>query len=64
MDRFERVLMNAEAAELLNFVDITKRTVTLEGTGEKFLAANHHDKRLIWQEQLPDPPLCQSSRVD
>lgn len=61
MDRFGQVLMNAKTAELLHFVKIAKRTVTLLDAGKKFMAADHRAKRLIWQEQLMALPLFQKA---
>ncbi len=57
MDHFERVLIVTDAAELLNFLKITKRTVTLLDQGKKFLAANDQNRRVIWKEQLLTIPL-------
>lgn len=57
IDHFLRILIDAGACEILNFVEISKRTVTLLEAGKKFLLASAHDKRLIWQEQLLTIPL-------
>jgi NitT/TauT family transport system ATP-binding protein len=57
MDHLERVLIDADIAELLNFVEITKRTITLLDAGKKFISAGDHAKRLIWQEQILTIPL-------
>jgi NitT/TauT family transport system ATP-binding protein len=57
MDHLERVLVNAEAAEALNFVTITKRTITLTETGKKILSADYKNRHLIWKEQLLTIPL-------
>ncbi len=57
VDYFERVLIDADAAELLNFVEISKRTVTLLDAGKKFLAADARKRRTIWKEQLLTIPL-------
>lgn len=52
MDHFNHVLMAASAAELLNFVQIESRTVTLTDKGKKYLSANDRNRRTIWKEQL------------
>ena len=57
MDHLERVLIDADIAELLNFVEISKRTITLLETGKKFISAGDRAKRLIWQEQILTIPL-------
>ena len=40
------------AAELLKFVKIANRTVTLTDAGKKYLTANDRTRRVIWKEQL------------
>ncbi len=57
MDHFERVMIDADAAELLNFVEITKRTIQLTDAGKKFLAADAKQRRILWKEQLLTIPL-------
>jgi len=52
VDHFDRVLIDAEAAELLNFVEITKRVITLVDAGKQFLSADARSRRLVWKEQL------------
>lgn len=57
MDHFERVLLDAVAAELLNFVDIEKRTITLLDAGKKFISVGGHTRHILWQEQILGIPL-------
>jgi NitT/TauT family transport system ATP-binding protein len=57
MDHFERILIDAEAAQMLHFIEITKRKVTWLEVGKKFLVSGAHDRRLIWKEQLLTIPL-------
>ncbi len=57
MDHFDRVLLDADVAEMLNFVEITKRTITLLDAGKKFISADSHTRHLIWKEQLLSLPL-------
>ena len=57
MDHFERILIDADAAEMLHFIEIAKRKLTWLETGKKFLLANAHDRRLIWKQQLLSIPL-------
>lgn len=57
MDHFDRVLLDADVAELLNFVEIAKRTITLLDAGKKFISAAGHTRHLIWKERLLGLPL-------
>jgi NitT/TauT family transport system ATP-binding protein len=61
MEHFNRVLMDAEAAERLNFVEIDKRKITISETGKRFLHASAHSKRSICKEQLLLIPLFQKA---
>ena len=57
ISHFDRVLILAETAEYLNFVEIAKRTIKLTDAGKKILSADHKNRRAIWKEQLLTIPL-------
>jgi NitT/TauT family transport system ATP-binding protein len=48
----DRVLCDAEAAELLHFVQITKKMISLTELGKNILSASGLQRRTIWKEQL------------
>lgn len=49
---FDKVIVILKAAELLHFVEINRRTVSLTQTGMQFLEASEDKRREIWQKQL------------
>jgi NitT/TauT family transport system ATP-binding protein len=57
MDYFKRIMMSADAAELLKFIEIENRTGTLTPIGKRYLAADNRVKRDIWKGQLLQIPL-------
>lgn len=57
IDHFSHLLMSANAAELLKFVAIANRNVSLTEAGKKYLSANARNRRAIWKEQLLMIPL-------
>jgi NitT/TauT family transport system ATP-binding protein len=57
MDHFDRVLVDASVAEMLNFVEIKKRTITLLDAGKKFISRDTHTRHHLWQEQILGHPL-------
>lgn len=54
---FDRVLLVAEAAEMLDFIEITRKHITLTDSGRKYLLAKDRNRRVIWQEHLLKIPL-------
>jgi NitT/TauT family transport system ATP-binding protein len=54
---FDRIIIAAEAAEMLKFVEISHRLITLTQTGKDYLQAQEADKRSIWKKQLLMLPL-------
>jgi len=57
MDHFRRVLLDADAAELLNFVKTENRLVNLTAIGKKYLSSSDRERRLVWKEQLLTIPI-------
>ena len=54
---FDRITVVSQAAELLGFIEITHRTVTLIPKGKEFLFAGNANRPKIWREQLMTIPL-------
>ncbi len=54
---FDRVVLVAQAAELLNFVGIHHKSVKLTEIGKSYLSIKDHERRLLWNEQLLTIPL-------
>lgn len=54
---FDRVLVVAEAAEMLGLVEIFHRSVLPTAMGEKLVASSDVDCRAIWKKQLLQIPL-------
>lgn len=57
MDHFDRVMIDAEAAELLHLVTVSKRTIALSDAGKKILYADARSRHALWKEQLLTLPL-------
>jgi NitT/TauT family transport system ATP-binding protein len=49
---FGRILVIAEAAEMLDFVDTPKRLVVLAAEGKRFVQAQPGERQAIWREAL------------
>lgn len=56
---FDLIMMAAESAELLHFIEITHQTALLTEAGKKYLEAKHSERLTIWKEQLLTLPLFQ-----
>ena len=54
---FDRVVLVAQASELLNFVEITHKSVKLTEAGKSYITLKDHERRLLWKEQLLTIPL-------
>jgi NitT/TauT family transport system ATP-binding protein len=54
---FDRVVLVAQAAELLNFVEIHHKSVKLTEVGKSYLSIKDQQRRLLWKEQLLTIPL-------
>ena len=54
---FDSVIVVLETAELLDFIEITHRTITLLPKGKEFLEGNASIRKQIWKEQLETIPL-------
>lgn len=54
---FDKVTLVLQAAELLDFVEILHRTVTLTKKGKEFLSGSHEARQRVWKEQLLSIPL-------
>jgi NitT/TauT family transport system ATP-binding protein len=54
---FDKVTVVLQAAELLDFIEIMHRTVSLTKKGKEFLKANEETRKKIWKEQLQAIPL-------
>ncbi len=54
---FDKVTVVLQAAELLDFIEILHRTVSLTKKGKEFLKANEEKRKKIWKEQLQVIPL-------
>ncbi len=55
--KFDQVLIAAEAAEMLNFIDISHKIATLTETGKKYLMTRGQERKRLWTEQLLTIPL-------
>lgn len=54
---FDRVVLVAQASELLNFLEIHHKSVKLTETGKSYLSAKDPQRRFLWKEQLLTIPL-------
>ncbi len=54
---FDRVVLVAQAAELLNFVSMAHKTVTLTEVGKTYLTSKDQERRVLWKQQLLTIPL-------
>ncbi len=56
-EHIDRMILIAEAAEQLRFVEIAHKTVSLTEAGKQYLASHQIQRRQIWQQQLMTLPL-------
>ena len=54
---FDFIMMTAESAELLHFIEIVHQTAILTEIGKSYLEAKHSVRPTIWKEQLLTLPL-------
>ncbi len=54
---FDKVTIVLQAAELLDFIEIVHRTVTLSKKGNEFLKGGMETRQRLWREQLLSIPL-------
>jgi NitT/TauT family transport system ATP-binding protein len=54
---FDRVVLVAQASELLNFVEIIHKSVTLTESGKSYISLKDHERRIVWNQQLLTIPL-------
>lgn len=57
MHPFDRVLIRANAAKRLGFATLDHQIIALTQRGKKYVDANHHQRRILWREQLLAIPL-------
>lgn len=54
---FDRLILIAEASELLHFIEITHQTALLTEIGQAYLHASFQERRVLWKKQLLTIPL-------
>lgn len=54
---FDKVAVLLQALELLGFIEISQRTVSITQKGKEYLEASDKDRRKLWREQLLTIPL-------
>lgn len=55
--KFDQIIITAEAAEMLNFIDISHKMATLTEIGKKYLLTHGHERKHLWRDQLLTIPL-------
>ncbi|MBX9923889.1 MAG: AAA-associated domain-containing protein [Rhabdochlamydiaceae bacterium] len=55
--RFDHIVIASEAAEMLNFIEISHKIVTLTEAGKKYLTVRGHERKNLWKDRLLTIPL-------